>query len=100
MINKKSKKREIADLQRFLSELGFLDWGASSDDAGEWGDDTAAAVAAAYEDLGWDHPKAGTWISAAALAVLAGGDGRSGGGQMTRGLRSGGGQMTRGDGDD
>ena len=69
MISTKSKKREIADLQRFLSELGYLDWGSSNDEAGDWGDDTAAAVVAAYGALGWDHPKAGTWISAAAMAA-------------------------------
>jgi hypothetical protein len=97
MINEKSKRREIADLQRFLSETGYLDWGPSSDESGEWGADTSAAVIALYEDLGWDHKdhdKAGTWISAAALAAAAAGMGRSGGGSMTR---SGGGSMTRGD---
>lgn len=96
MIDKNSNKREIADLQRFLSETGYLDWGDSSDTAGEWGADTKAAVIALYEDLGWDHPKQGSWISAAALAAAAAGSERSGGGHMTRGVRSGGGHMTRG----
>ncbi len=96
MINKKSKKREIADLQRFLTEAGYLDWGASDDATGEWGDDTAAAVVAVYEDLGWDNPKPGEWISPAALAALATTAGRSGGGSMTRGVSTGGGSMTRG----
>ena len=111
MIDKKSKKREVADLQRFLSEAGYLDWGSSSDVAGEWGNDTTAAVIAVYEDLGWDHPKKGSWISAAALAAIAatsersGGGGMTrsgptGGGGMTRGVRTGGGGMTRGGDDD
>ena len=96
MIDKNSKKREIADLQRFLSEAGYLDWGPSSDVAGKWGSDTRAAVIAVYEDLGWDHPKKGSWISAAALAAIAATSERSGGGSMTRGMSSGGGSMTRG----
>jgi hypothetical protein len=99
MISTKSKKREIADLQRFLSEAGYLDFGESSQ-AGEWDADTTAAVVGVYEDLGWEHPKAGTWISAAALAAMAAGSDRSGGGSMTRGVRSGGGSMTRRDGGD
>ena len=84
MISSKSKKREIADLQRLLSETDYLDWGATSDETGSWGDDTAAAVVAVYKDLGWDHPKAGTWISAAALAAIGRSADRSGGGGMTR----------------
>lgn len=99
MISTKSKKREIADLQRFLTEAGYLDWGAASDHEGEWGTDTTAAVVAAYEDLGWENPKPGTWISAAALAALAAmssGAGRTGGGSMSRSIRTGGGSMSRG----
>lgn len=87
MISQKSKKREIADLQRFLSETGYLDWGPSGEQAGEWGAGTSAAVIALYDALGWDHKdheKAGTWVSAAALAAAAAGMGRSGGGTMTR----------------
>ncbi len=95
MITSKSKKREIADLQRFLSDTGHLDWAEASDETGEWGSDTSAAVVAVYDDLGWDHPTAGTWISSAAMAAIAGGSDRSGGGGMSRSIRSGGGGMSR-----
>jgi hypothetical protein len=70
MITEKSKKREIADLQRLLMSLGYMDWTVAST-VGKWGKATQQAVRVGYDRLGWDHPKNGRWVSAAALAAMA-----------------------------
>ncbi len=69
MITNKSRRREIRDLQRLLSAVGLMDTSDGID--GKWGARTQVAVLLAYTRLGWDHPVAGQWISAPALAAIA-----------------------------
>ncbi len=71
MINERSEKGEIRDLQRLLIELGFLQWREDSE-PGWWGDETQDAVLAAYRYIGWDHAWDGRWVSCAALAAFVG----------------------------
>lgn len=71
MITNRSEKGEIRDLQRLLLELGFLVWRDDSE-SGWWGVETQDAVEAAYRFIGWDHPRDGMWVSAAALAAFIG----------------------------
>ncbi len=70
MVTFKSKKREIADLQRLLLSVGLLDASDKSTD-GVWGDATQGAVVRLYADLGWSHPTYGRWVTTPALAAIS-----------------------------
>ena len=58
MINDKSSKREIKDLQRLLLSVGLMKFKSSSK-SGKWGKQTQKAVLQGYTQLGWHHPKKG-----------------------------------------